>query len=233
MKSETTQRRLTLSATVVFIAAIGVGLALVRPAVKALGPRPMVFSNFAEAAVFYGLLYATPLVFACSVATLALSLRPPRPARRQLARRPGFVANAASILGVFVSLVPYIGQTVLDPSRASDIYMHVLSTGLPGNLGFYVIGAMLPLMLGGKYGPYPAWEDRLGWLIGMLWIIMSLLTYSRFSSSCSSSNRRVPRVEPDECVRPRSQGTGRVRPVAPAPTGLSAELGPQVNRRRT
>ena len=72
-----------------------------------------------------------------------------------------------------------IGQAFLDPGRFPSIYMHVLSTGLPGNVGFFVLGALLPSALRGDCRPRPTWEDRLGWLIGTLWILMALLTYSR------------------------------------------------------
>ena len=108
MRTGAADRRLTLSRAAVLIAALGVGMALVRPAAKMLADRPMQFSNKVESVVFYGLLYTTPLILTCSMVTLASALLRPRPPLRRLARWPGFVANAAGILGVLASLLPYI-----------------------------------------------------------------------------------------------------------------------------
>ena len=64
-------------------------------------------------------------------------------------------------------------------SRAADTYMHVLSTNLPGDVGYFVLGSSLPLVLRRQWRPRPTWTDRLGWLIGMLWVVMALLTWAR------------------------------------------------------
>jgi hypothetical protein len=180
MQHSAAERRFTLSDLVVLIAAAAFGFALLKPALSSLAARPIrLTGGAAEYAIFYGLLFGTPVLIASSLTLVALSLRPPRPPLRRLHRWPGFVVNASGILGVSVILVHYLGQTIIDPSRFSGTYMHVLSTGLPGDVGYFVLGSFLPLVLRGQWRPRPTWTDRLGWAIGVLWVAMALLTWSR------------------------------------------------------
>ena len=115
----TVRRWLRLSDAVILIAATAVGFALVRPALSVLKADPVrLMGGAAEYAIFYGLLYGTPVLVACSLALVGLSMRRPRPPLRRLAWSPGFVVNAAAVLGVFVLLLHYLGQTLIDPRRA-------------------------------------------------------------------------------------------------------------------
>lgn len=180
MHTTAAKRRLTLSDFIILVAAIAVGFALVRPALSYLEANPVkLMGGAADYAIFYSLLYGTPVLIACSLALVALSLRHPRPSMHRLIRSPGFVVNAAAILGLLVITLHYVGQTLIDPSRAAGTYMHVLSTGLPGEVGYFVIGSLLPLALSGHWRPRPSWTDRVCWLVGILWVIIALLSWSR------------------------------------------------------
>jgi len=78
------------------------------------GRRPWI-----ESSIFHGLLYATPILFAWCVTTLALSLRQPRSSFRSLARSAGFVMNTAAIAGVLcISILSW-----------SRLYLHLVSWG--------------------------------------------------------------------------------------------------------
>ncbi len=114
----TRKRRFSLIDAVALIAATAIGLALQRPALIPLNARNMSFSGrwpWLESGIFHGLIYATPVLFAWSVATLVLSLRQPRPSFRSIARSPGFVMNTAAIAGVFCISMHYLGQTAINP----------------------------------------------------------------------------------------------------------------------
>ncbi len=58
-------------------------------------------------------------------------------------------------------------------------YMHVVSTGLPGDVGFFVVGSLVALALFRRLRPRPVWTDRLGWALGWAWVGMVFLTWSR------------------------------------------------------
>jgi hypothetical protein len=178
----TQQRRFTLADAIALVVATAVGLGLLRPAMEPLTALRMGFSGrwpWLESGIFHGLLYATPIVFAWSIATLVLSLRQPRLPFRFLARSPGFVINTAAITGVLVISLFFLGQTALDPSRADMTYMHVVSTGLPGVVGYFVIGSVVTLGLFRRLRPRLIWTDRLGWTLGWVWVGMAILTWSR------------------------------------------------------
>jgi hypothetical protein len=178
----TVKQRFTLIDAVTLIAATAIGLALLRPALSPLKARNMSFAGrwpWLESGIFHGLLYATPVLFAWSVASFALSLRQRRCLFRSISRSPGFVMNAAAIAGVLCISMHYVGQTVIDPSRADTTYMHVVSTGLPGDVGYFVVGSLVALALFRRLRPRPIWTDRLCWTLSWVWVGMAILTWWR------------------------------------------------------
>lgn len=178
----TVKRRFTLTDAAILIAATAIGLALLRPALAPLQVRRMGFFGrwpWLESSIFHGLLYVTPVFFALSAASVALSLRQPRRPFRSIARSPGFVLNVSAIAGMLCMFMHYAGQTAIDPGRADMTYMHVVSTGLPGDVGYFVIGAVITLGLFRRLRPRPIWTDRLGWTLGWVWVGMAILTWCR------------------------------------------------------
>ncbi len=173
MRQRAVHQRLTLSTIALLIAAIALGLALAMPASRHLDDQSGKWS-----VLFHARLHATPVILLCSLTTLGLSLRWPRPPLKRLARWPGFVANAAGILGVFVMLPFFIGMAISQAKSIElmSIYVNFVAYGFPSKVGFFVIGALLPSMIRRDCCPRPTWEDQLGWWLGMLWIFMSLLT---------------------------------------------------------
>lgn len=175
-------RRFNLIDGLAFIAATAIGLVWVRLSLDPLKARNMTFNGrwpWIEASIFHGLLYATPILFAWSVTNLALSLRQPRPRLPLVIRSSGFVMNAAAIVGVLCVLLHYVGQTVIDPSRGDMRYLHIVSTGLPGDVGYFVVGSLVALALSRRLRPRPIWTDRIGATLGWVWVGMALLTWSR------------------------------------------------------
>jgi hypothetical protein len=87
--------------------------------------------------------------------------------------------NTAAIAGVFCLSMHYVGQTAIDPSRADMTYMHVVSTALPGDVGYFVVRSLVALALFRRLRPRPIWTDRLCWTLGWIWVGMAILTWSR------------------------------------------------------
>jgi hypothetical protein len=87
--------------------------------------------------------------------------------------------NTAAIAGVLCISIHYLGQTAINPGRADGTYMHVFSTGLPGDVGYFVVGSLVALALFRRLRPRPIGTDRFGWVLGWVWVGMAFLTGSR------------------------------------------------------
>jgi hypothetical protein len=169
------KRNFTVLDALILIAATAGGLVLLKPALDDL--RFLHSWDWEEPAMsfFYGMLYAPPLLIGWSVGTLALSFRQPRPPLGILARSPGFVINAAVIVGALVAFFDYLTLTKINPPS----YMHVLTLDVPSAARDCVIGSMVALAMFRRPCPRPVWTDRLGWIMGSLWIVIALLRWPR------------------------------------------------------
>ena len=70
-----------------------------------------------------------------------------------------------------------MGLSIIAPYGFTKPYVDAISVHLPRGVGYFVLGAFLPLMFRGRSCPLPTWIDRLGWVVGLLWIVMALLTW--------------------------------------------------------
>ncbi len=173
-------RRFSLLDGIALVAATAMGLALPRPA-SGLFDQPWPYDKVSRIQVRFLLQLiltaSTPILFSWSVATLALDSRQPRPPLRRQVRRPGFVLNLAGVMGVLIVLAFYMAQMALMPNIAYDIYMHVLTGGLSDVVGYFVAGSLIPLALRGHWRSRPVWTDRLGWAMGVAWLVMVVLNW--------------------------------------------------------
>ena len=188
MRNWTTRRTFHLRDGLILIAAIAIGFAAARPAL-----RHFAFDHFLGLSgpfatrIFYGLLFATPILIACSTATLLLAVLRPRLSLRRLSRQPGFMANIGGLAGVIALLLPGLIETAVaacrDPGFAAILfgkrYVLVLSYGSVPYVWCFVLGAILPSGLRGEWCPRPEWLDRLGWLLGSMWFIMAVLLWAQ------------------------------------------------------
>jgi hypothetical protein len=187
VRHSTTGRSFHLRDGLILIAAIAIGFAAARRALRhfASDRYPVLVGPFATR-LFYGLLYATPIIIACSTATLLLAGLRRRPLRR-LSRQPGFMANAGGLAGVIAVLAPGLIETAVaagrDPESAAMLfgkrYVLVLSYSSVPYVWCFVLGAVLPSILRGEWRPRPEWLDRLGWLLGSMWCIMATLLWAQ------------------------------------------------------
>jgi hypothetical protein len=176
------KRHFTLIDAVALIAATAIGFALARAALTLLtarGMRSLARPRWIQYGALHGMLWTIPVLFALSIAILALSLRQPRPRSRLIIRSPGFVMNIAAISGVFCVSLHHMGEMALDPGRVDVIYVQMVSSRLPGDVGYFVAGSLVALALFGRLRPRPIWTDRLAYSIGWLWVGMTLLHWAR------------------------------------------------------
>lgn len=126
-------------------------------------------------------------VFATSwtLGWLALRLRSPRPSRRRLWAQPGAFAALAALLAVFwqagiestwLIWFPLAAHGSIGEPAAQVAYQ-MLSTALdrsPDMAACGIVAGWAALALGGRFRAAPSWLDRLGRVLGMLWIALSL-----------------------------------------------------------
>ena len=176
------KRQFTLIDAVAFIAATAIGFALARLALSLLKARSIQFlarPRWVQYSVLHGMLWIIPVLFALSIAILPLSLRQPRPRFRSIIRSPGFVMNIAAIAGVLCVSVQNMGEMAIDPSRADVIYVQMVSSQLPGDVGYFVVGSLVALALFGRLRPRAVWTDRLAYSMGWVWVGITLLQWTR------------------------------------------------------
>jgi hypothetical protein len=114
--------------------------------------------------------YFSPLVAAWTMAVLALSFRGPRRAWPRLMRRPGTVAGLAAS-----SAFVFAGGPLLVSSHARDL-LEQSGSELPFATGMAVAGAWTVLAASGRWRPERGVLERVGLLLGLLWIAMGPLT---------------------------------------------------------
>lgn len=167
----------------VLVAAIAVGLWLVRTAVTRgysynLPPNSPT-SIVVEVWLLRYLTFATPTLMAASLAHLGFALAPPRPTRRTLARRPGFVASIASLVGLLVVFLLFGLQLYAQPARRIYFPTEIYRYMAPSFVGYFVIGSLVPSFIARRLRPTRDWVDRLGYTIGIGWLASLLIHWTK------------------------------------------------------
>lgn len=170
------RRGFTLADGMIYIAATAIGLSITRE------------WNNLPAGSLHQIALGLPLLATWSVATFLVCLRKPRPDLRRLGRQPGAVACAIAtvFLVVFVILVPTIG-----PVPGSQRRFYLGGATAPWWVGFLyrdsvaigaaIAGAWLSRAFAGLRRPDPSWIDRLGRLLGVVWVLYFLaISWSDF-----------------------------------------------------
>jgi len=125
------------------------------------------------------LIMEVPQLLAWTVAIFALRLRGPRPTRHVLMCQPGAVACAAGTLFVpmaaavaalaWVVKALLVQRGLLPPGRGQDLgILWVIGSAIAGAV---VSGSWLALLLSGRRSPEPGWIDRVGRVLGTLWVV--------------------------------------------------------------
>jgi hypothetical protein len=166
-----TSRSLTLADAMIFIIALGLGLALARTAIGVIAetvrsePRWR-FQTMAGAVSLGRMLNIVLLnfLFFLLPAFLIVRLKRPRAALRSLICQPGFAACAAPVAVVLATL-PF---ALLPPSGLAgeviEIACQVLLVGAAPL-------AWVVLITTRRWSLEPSWIDRLGRILGVLWMV--------------------------------------------------------------
>ena len=171
-------RPFTLGDAMIFIIALALGLALARPAIHSLalgiGRVPQSYywtrAGVVQIArhliiiVFVFLLFLLP-------AFLIMWLRRPRPPLRSMMAQPGFLACAAPVAVFLCSLPLY----ALAPSGLGQ---RVIDIGAQVLLVAAVPLAWVCLIATHRWEPEPTWLDRLGRILGALWMVTALAQFA-------------------------------------------------------
>ena len=165
-------RRFSLLDAMALIAATAAGLAIDRVFLSDMrGWDGAVLKHFRELTAA-GIILSVPLAAMWTVATLALQLRRPRDRLRRLLGRSGTAAcctaTVAMTLGAGLVICTMRTISVSFTSRL------VIAYGLPIMAGGAVTAVWALSVIAGAYRAVPDWNDRMGRLMGIYWVLSLL-----------------------------------------------------------
>jgi hypothetical protein len=104
---------------------------------------------------------------------LALQLRQPRPRFRQLSRQPGFLACFSSVVITLVS-GPLIWTFIICTSNGANGWLDRVVWGemVSSQIGAAVLAGWSLLVAGRRCRMRTGWLDRVGQLLGLIWVVM-------------------------------------------------------------
>jgi hypothetical protein len=166
-----TSRPFRLSDATIFIAALGLGLALARPVIiliaDAVRADPRWRFQTLAGAVSLGRMLNIVLLnflFFLLPAFLIVRLRRPRAPMRSIICQPGFAACAAPVVIFLVTtplaLLPLSGLA----GQVTEIVVQVLLVGASPLAWVFLIATR-------RWNREPSWIDRLGCVLGALWMV--------------------------------------------------------------
>jgi hypothetical protein len=164
-------RQFTLGDAMIFIGAIALGLALAGPGILLIidTVRTAPHKQFRTLTGAVGLgrflnIVVLNFLFFMLPAFLIVRLRRPRPSLRSLICQPGFAGCAAPVV-MFLSSLPL---TLLAPSGLAGQVIEIAGQVLNGAA---VPLAWISLIATRRWHCAPCWIDRLGRILGALWMV--------------------------------------------------------------
>lgn len=119
---------------------------------------------------------ADPLLMGWTLAWCVLRIRGPRPRWRRLVRQPGFVVGLTTILAWFVgggvAIRWWLDVHHIVPEWLDVMIVQMATAMMLG--GFGVFFSWTGLVLEGRWRPERSWVDRLGRILGVGWIMLSV-----------------------------------------------------------
>jgi hypothetical protein len=186
--SDSGMRRLTLKDVMTLVAATGLGIAWARGGwdwmylsrlapVESYGPVWMMVDR-----VVRGLPSLLPCLATVTLAVVCLRMTPPRPRLRRVALQPGASACLAATLAIMTSAVDFgmssfWWRALRGESMTWDVVpshaMEYLFQAAP-RAAIAVGASWLLLCVSRRSKPERSWIDRLGRILGVLWILMAV-----------------------------------------------------------
>ena len=133
--------------------------------------------------MLWATIQTTPLLTTWGLATLALSLRHPRPPVTRLARRPGFAVGLSVLVAAGITGLHVLLQKLNGRFGIVDLLYFAQSDSMVLQVSWMIIGAWLCAAIGGRWRLSPAWTDRLGCAIGAAWLGLFLVYWVRILTS--------------------------------------------------
>ncbi len=166
------RRRFHLWDAMILVAAMAVGLAIARVALSQGYPRRLISPRDH---LLYAIERGHAAVFSCvaalTAAFLPLRLRRPIPAFPRVCTQPGFVACCIAIVQLMEGAVI---------ASFAETAPHTFALALSPAIGISVAGAWLILWFNGWWKAEPGWNDAMGRVLGVCWIVMPVVLYSAF-----------------------------------------------------
>lgn len=181
-------RRFGIADSLILIAGVAAGFALLRGLYSDLDPRDLWTELTAPQEgwsaehvlgflLTVGSMLATPLVIAWSPACLAVQLIKPRPRRRRLVRSLGFVACliAVGTTAMTMGIDLMCRWLISFPLSTSSSFEGARTTAaFVGGSG--ILWTWMTMKLIGAWRAQPTWTDRLGRATGIAWIALGILS---------------------------------------------------------
>jgi hypothetical protein len=179
-------RRFTLADAMALVAAVALGLALSRVWTRLAEERLMSYSRLL--ADTGPLLWLTPFTFravqywpvvaALSPTLLALRTRRPRPGRHRLFAPPGAIACAAATIAIalesLLNALAILWNSFYSVASINVLNLTMATVGALSSttVGIAVAAAWGATALAGRWRPERTWIDRVGRVVGFLWLAL-------------------------------------------------------------
>jgi hypothetical protein len=166
-----TSRPLSLSDAMIFIIALGLGLAIARPAIVLIadavrsdpGWRFQTLAGSVSLGRMLNIVLLNFLLFLLP-AFLIVRLKRPRAALRSMICQPGFAACAAPVVIVLATMPLAVLPPLGLAGQMIEIVGQVLLVGAAPLAWVFLIATR-------RWNPEPSWIDRLGRILGALWMV--------------------------------------------------------------
>ena len=176
---EDESRRFTLADAMVLVAATTPGLVLIRIAngLELFAADPTGRSPFGRRLVEYLCVAGGSILTPLMLAVLVLRIRELRPNPSEAFQGPGFMACVAVLVASILPVAYYVVSVVITIGDAFPIFstpFNNLFARLAMGAGPLIVGAWLAMACLGRWKISPSWADRLGCVLGILWILIYL-----------------------------------------------------------
>lgn len=164
----------------ILVVATAIGLAVVR---GYLAPGILQgHVTFSNAWSYFSTALTSVLVY-WSTAILLIGLRPPRPRRHVLFRRPGMVACLALNFAVLTSSINSV-WSLIGLHNMAELHQALYETILRASTSLHVLAppvllAWIILLVGGRWKSVPTWLDRVGRGIGFVLLALYAIVLAR------------------------------------------------------
>jgi hypothetical protein len=172
-------RRLNLADMTILVLATAVGMMAIRHDLQGLFARPQSLENgrwvsrwSLPVALSKAVVVETWLM-AWTAGWLVLQLRSPRPRLRQLARQPGFLACLSTAVVTLVSGTLTLA-CIASSTSGNNVWLDRMVWGewVSVQIGSAVLAGWTLLAVSGLGRVRSGWLDRVGQLIGLVWVTM-------------------------------------------------------------